>query len=133
MAAKAYRQNAWQGMPHSDYDWAENGEREIARQIQSEHWSLVAYSLFIAITEPADLSSVVAEEPRRQATKATAVRAALAGAAAPPQVAHDGHQREAARRRRPQHMTPQPGRRPRSSSGGEMVWINTQRTGGRRM
>ena len=50
MAAKALRQNAWLGMLLSDYDWAENGVLELARQIQSEYWSLVAYSLFISIT-----------------------------------------------------------------------------------
>ena len=49
-AARACRQNAWLGMLLSDYDWAENGVLELARQIQSEYWGLVAYSLFISIT-----------------------------------------------------------------------------------
>ena len=34
----------------SDYDWSENGVIASARQIQSEYWSLVHYSLFIQIT-----------------------------------------------------------------------------------
>ena len=34
----------------SDYDWAENGVLELARQIQSEYWGLISYSLFISIT-----------------------------------------------------------------------------------
>ena len=45
-AARACWQNAWPGMLLSDYDWAENGVLELARQIQSEYWGLVAYSLF---------------------------------------------------------------------------------------
>ena len=45
----------------SDYDWAENGVLELARQIQSEYWALVAYSLFISITAFLD----VAEWKRR--------------------------------------------------------------------
>eukprot|EP00966_Prymnesium_polylepis_P029538 686375-Prymnesium_polylepis.2 len=50
MAQKALKQNAWLGMLLSDYDWAENGVLELARQIQSEYWSLISYSLFISIT-----------------------------------------------------------------------------------
>jgi len=38
------------GMLLSDYDWSENGVIASARQIQSEYWSLVHYSLFIQIT-----------------------------------------------------------------------------------
>ena len=49
MAAKACRQNAWLGMLLSDYDWAENGVLELARQIQSEYWCLKYFSLFIVI------------------------------------------------------------------------------------
>jgi hypothetical protein len=40
----------------SDYDWAENGILELARQIQSEYWALVAYSLFISITAFLDVA-----------------------------------------------------------------------------
>jgi hypothetical protein len=40
----------------SDYDWAENGVLELARQIQSEYWALVAYSLFISITAFLDVA-----------------------------------------------------------------------------
>ena len=40
----------------SDYDWAENGVLELARQIQSEYWALVAYSLFISITAFLDVT-----------------------------------------------------------------------------
>jgi hypothetical protein len=50
MAQKQLKQNAWLGMLLSDYDWAENGVLELARQIQSEYWSLISYSLFISIT-----------------------------------------------------------------------------------
>lgn len=42
--------NFWPGMLLSDYDWSENGVIASARQIQSEYWSLVYYSLFIQIT-----------------------------------------------------------------------------------
>ena len=56
MAAKECRQNLWPLMLLSDYDWAENGVLELARQIQSEYWALVAYSLFISITSFLDLS-----------------------------------------------------------------------------
>ena len=41
----------------SDYDWAENGVLELARQIQSEYWALVAYSLFISITAFLDVAA----------------------------------------------------------------------------
>ena len=44
MAPKACQQNVWVGMLLSDYDWAENGVLELARQIQSEYWSLVSNS-----------------------------------------------------------------------------------------
>jgi hypothetical protein len=44
VAAKACKQNAWVGMLLSDYDWAESGVLELARQIQSEYWSLVSNS-----------------------------------------------------------------------------------------
>ena len=41
----------------SNYDWAENGVLELARQIQSEYWALVAYSLFISITAFLDVAA----------------------------------------------------------------------------
>lgn len=49
-AALARERNAWIGMLLSDYDWSENGVIMTARQIQSEYWSLVHFSLFIQIT-----------------------------------------------------------------------------------
>jgi hypothetical protein len=48
----------------ANYDWAENGVLELARQIQSEYWALVAYSLFISITAFLD----VVEWKRREGT-----------------------------------------------------------------
>lgn len=48
--AKQRDQNFWPGMLLSDYDWSENGIIALARQIQSEYWSLTHYSLFISIT-----------------------------------------------------------------------------------
>ena len=48
--AKQRDQNFWPGMLLSDYDWSENGVIALARQIQSEYWSLTSYSLFISIT-----------------------------------------------------------------------------------
>ena len=67
-AARACRQNAWLGMLLSDYDWAENGVLELARQIQSEYWGLVAYSLFISITSyliPSFWKDRTSELPRK--------------------------------------------------------------------
>ena len=49
-AALQRDRNFWIGMLLSDYDWSENGVIAAARQIQSEYWSLVHYSLFIQIT-----------------------------------------------------------------------------------
>lgn len=49
-AALQRDRNFWIGMLVSDYDWSENGVIASARQIQSEYWSLVHYSLFIQIT-----------------------------------------------------------------------------------
>jgi hypothetical protein len=37
LAARRCRQNLWPLMLLSDYDWAENGVLELARQIQSEY------------------------------------------------------------------------------------------------
>lgn len=50
--AKALRRfrYCWPGMLLSDYDWSENGIINPKYQIQSEYWSLTAYSLFISIT-----------------------------------------------------------------------------------
>ena len=45
--AKQRDQNFWPGMLLSDYDWSENGIIALARQIQSEYWSLTSFSLFI--------------------------------------------------------------------------------------
>lgn len=53
-AALQRDRNFWVGMLLSDYDWAENGVIVSARQIQSEYWSLVYYSLFIQITTHLD-------------------------------------------------------------------------------
>lgn len=49
--------NVWFGMLLSDYDWSENGVIAGARQIQSEYWSLVYYSLFIQITSYLDANA----------------------------------------------------------------------------
>lgn len=49
-AATQRNRNCWIGMILSDYDWSENGVIASARQIQSEYWSLVYYSLFIQIS-----------------------------------------------------------------------------------
>jgi hypothetical protein len=57
MAAKACQQNAWVGMLLSKYDWAENGVLELARQIQSEYWSLGSYSRRSSSPSPRPTSS----------------------------------------------------------------------------
>ena len=50
-AALQFHRTRVPGMLGSNYDWSENGLIGTARQIQSEYWSLVYYSLFIQITD----------------------------------------------------------------------------------
>ena len=65
------------GMLLSDYDWSENGVILGARQVQSEYWSLVSYSLFIQITT--HLVSEVWLDRRSLLPKGTEVTVELEG------------------------------------------------------
>ena len=50
LVAKLFNQNCWPRWLKSDYDYPENGEILDPKQIQSDYWRRVYYSLFMSIT-----------------------------------------------------------------------------------